>query len=891
MRAPRSKRPVTRARGHLASRLGRARSSAAPPSEARAWPSVLRWAALLWLVALAWPTAAAAAPGPTGPSMVLHGPQLRPLLILAEVPGEVYGQPIVEIRFEGNRRVESEAMLLELESSVGELVTRDRLAADLRRLWSLGYFEDVRVEGELSSRGVLLTYVVTERPTVRKIIVEGNDKVKLDDINEVLDLEKNEVLDLGKVKDNVEKVKNLYTESGLFLADVSYEIRAVPDEPGKVDLALVVTESTAVIVRGISFVGNTAFTDRELRKNVGTRVGGYLSVAFPKRAGGVFNREAFQTDYQFLRSFYGDRGYLDASPKDPELSLSADRRFVYLTIPIDEGPQYTIGTIDAREALLPGEKELFSPEVLAESIDPVLKPGDVASLGKVQQIREDIELRYKDAGYANVNVISNSRQDKEKLELHMTLEVQKGPLVYIERIEISGNEKTSDKVIRREMLLAEGDLYSETGKEESQFRVLRLGYFSAATISATRGSADDKVVLEVEVTEQLTGTFQIGAGFSTIENFVLQAQVQYDNFLGRGSTVSVVAQLSSLRRLFNLSYFTRYFLDSKWNFVFNVFNSQNIFPSFSRTSTGFRVSWGYPIIRDLTLFLGYNLEYVTVGFGLPGSVGGVFSPGSLVSIPQSALINNLFSNGLTSAFTARLMYDTRDNFLFPTQGMFHQLNTEFASRFLGSQNEYNRYLLDSRFYFPVIKSKQAFRAWLVFKTRLQVGFIHNNLPQGVPIFERYFPGGIYGDGQIRGFPLRSLGPRILVASSPDPTATLFPYGIGGNLLTSLNAELEFMVIPPANIKGVLFYDMGNAFNTEPLYCAEANPELLPKADPCGKWSFKNLRYSVGFGFRWQSPIGPLRFEWGIPLDRMRPTQLLGRGEDPIVFEFSIGNSF
>ncbi|MEM9461647.1 MAG: outer membrane protein assembly factor BamA [Myxococcota bacterium] len=866
-----------RARLHTGSRTG-------------LWVLSLLWIAIFWSV----PASAS-----VGPSIVRHGPWLRPVLMLAQVPGDLYGQPIVEIRFEGNRRVESEAMLLELESSVGELVTRGKLAADLRRLWGLGYFEDIQVEGELSSRGAILTYTVVERPTIRKIVVEGNDKVKLDDINEVLDLEKNEVLDLGKVKANVEKVKALYTDSGLFLADVSYELRAVADEPGKTDLALVITESTEVIVRGISFVGNTAFTDKELRRNIGTRVGGYLSVAFPKRAGGVFNREAFQTDYQFLRSFYGDRGYLDASPKDPELSLSADRRFVYLTIPIDEGPQYMVGELRAREVLLPGEQELFSEEVLAESIDPILRVGDVASLGKIQQIREDIELRYKDAGYANVNVISNSRQDKEKLELYMTLEVQKGPLVYIERIDITGNEKTADKVIRREMLLSEGDLYSETGKEQSQFRVLRLGYFSNVDVSTSRGSADDKVVLNVEVTEQLTGTFQIGAGFSTIENFVLQAQVQYDNFLGRGATVSVVAQLSSLRRLFNLSYFTRYFLDSKWNFVFNVFNSQNIFPSFSRTSTGFRVSWGYPILRDLTVFLGYNLEFVRVGFGLPGSVGGVFSPGSLVSIPQQALINNLFSNGLTSAITGRIQYDTRDNFLFPTQGMFHQLRGEFANRLLGSQNEYNRYLLDSRFYFPVIKSKQAFRAWLVFKTRLQVGYIHNRLAQGVPIFERYFPGGIFGDGQIRGFPLRSLGPRILVASSPNPTASLFPYGIGGNLLTSLNAELEFMIIPPANIKGVLFYDMGNAFNTEGLYCAEPSPELLPKSDPCllldddypQRRGLRDLRYSIGFGFRWQSPIGPLRFEWGIPLDRQRPTQLLTRGEDPIVFEFSIGNSF
>jgi outer membrane protein insertion porin family len=839
-------------------------------------------------------SAASAQGGVTAAPLPVAGLRpIDPLLIvaLAEVPAEIYGQPIVEIRFEGNRRVESEAMLLELDSQVGELVQARTLAADLRRLWGLGYFEDVRVEGELTSRGAVLTYVVEERPTIRKITVEGNEKIKLDDINEQLDLEKNEVLDLGKVKENVEKVKALYTESGLFLAQVSYELRPVPDEPGKVDLALVISEAKEVIVRGIDFTGNKAFDDKELRKHIQTRVGGYLSIAFPKRAGGVFNREAFQQDYAFIRSFYGDHGYLEASFKDPELSLSADRRFVYLTIPVDEGPQYKVGKLEAREVLARGEVELFSEEVLAESIDPVIKPGDVASIGKIQTIREDIERRYKDHGHANVNVVSDSRLDKEKLLLYETLSVQKGPLVYIERIEISGNEKTADKVIRREMLLSEGDLYSETAKEQSQFQVLRLGYFSNVDVSTSRGSADDKIIINVEVTEQLTGTFQIGAGFSTIENFVLQGQVSYDNFLGRGSTVTVVAQLSSLRRLFNLSYFTRYFLDSKWNFVFSVFNSQNIFPSFSRRASGFNVSWGYPIVRNLTVFLGYNLEYVRVGFGTFGTVGGVFSPGSLVTVPTSALISNLFVNGITSALTSRIQYDTRDNFLFPTQGMFHQLRGEFASKYFGSVNRYNRYILDTRFYFPVIRSEQAFRAWLVFKTRLQVGFVHSGEANGVPIFERFFPGGIYGAGEIRGFRLRSLGPKINVARSADPTDRLVPYEVGGNLLTALNTEFEFMIIPPANIKGVVFFDMGNAFNTEPLYCGEANPELLPKSDPCAIWKLRDLRYAMGFGFRWQSPIGPLRFEWGFPLDRQRPTDFLRRGDDPVVFEFAIGNSF
>ena len=810
-------------------------------------------------------------------------------LLFAEVEDSIYGQPIVEIRFEGNRRVESEAMLLELDSSVGELVTEAKLAADLRRLWALGYFEDVRVEGEMKPEGAVLTYVVQERPTVRKIVVEGNSKIKLEDINEVLDLEKNEVLDLGKVKANVEKVQALYTEEGFFLADVSYAIRPVKDQPGKTDVILIVNESAEVVVRGITFVGNKALSDAQLSRVIQTRVGSYLSL-ITKRAGGVFNRDAFQQDFSFLKSFYFQHGYLDVQIKDPEISLSRDRRFVYITIPVEEGPQYRIGELRAKEVVAKGEEPLLPAEILNESIRPVLRKGDVADMGKVDRIRDDLERKYKDSGYAYVNVVPNARPDRENLLLYLVLEVQKGPLVYIERINIIGNEKTADKVIRRELRVGEGDLYSETGKEQSEFSVLRLGYFEDVTVSTSKGSQANQIVLNVEVDERLTGTFQVGAGFSTIERFVLQAQVSQDNFLGWGGTVSLVAQLSSLRRLFNFSYFTRYFLDSNFQFVLNVFNSRNIFPSFTRDSTGFKVSWGYPMpwLRNLTVFLGYDLEYIQVGLGTGGSQGGIFSPGS-IEVPQDALISNLFANGLTSAVTSRIAYDTRDNFLYPTEGQFHQLQGKFASRYFGSQNLYNQYMFDSRFYFPVIRSQQSFRAWLVFKTRLQVGYIHGPAKRGVPIFERFFPGGIFGDGGIRGFRLRSLGPKFPVISSPDPTASGIPYSIGGNLLTAFNAEFEFMIVPPANIKGVLFYDMGNAFNTEPQYCREPNP-LLPKADPCDNFAFRNLRYSMGFGIRWQSPIGPLRFEWGIPLDRQRTTALVA-GDDPITFEFNIGNSF
>jgi outer membrane protein insertion porin family len=821
----------------------------------------------------------------------------------AGVPQELYGQPIVDIRFEGNRRVESEAMLLELESHIDAVVNPRNLATDIKRLWGLGKFDDIRVEGELTPSGVVLTYTVKERPTIRKIVVEGNSKIKLDDINEQLDLKLNAILDVGAVRANIEKIKQLYVEKGFFLAEVTYGLRPVEDEVGKVDVQIVISEAAETIVRKITFIGNQAFTDDELRKHMITRVGGYLSVV-TKKAGGVFNKEAFAGDFQMLKQYYTDNGYLDANVKDPELSLSPDRRFVYVTVPVDEGPQYRVGKIRAKEVLGRGEKALYGEQVLAESISPVIKEGDIASMGKIQTIIQDIERRYKDAGHAYVNVIPDGRQDRENLKLYMTLEVGKGPLVYIERINISGNDKTADKVIRREMALREGDLYSESAKEQSEFNAMRLGYFNQVTISTSKGTAEDKIVLNVEVTERLTGTFQVGAGFSTIENFVLQAQIQYDNFLGRGTTVTLVAQMSSLRRLFNLAYITRYFLDSRWNFSFNIFNSRNVFPGFSRESTGVRLSWGYPIPRvpNLILFAGYSFEYIKVGFGNFGSFGGAYGGGLFTGgaystlYSGSALISNLFNNGITSAITGSLRYDTTDNYLFPTEGMRHEIRGEFASKYWGSQNQFNRYDANFRFYFPIIRSKQAFRAWLVFKARLQVGYIHSPLEKGVPVFERYFPGGIFGDGGIRGYRLRSLGPQIKVQSGADPTATLIPYPIGGNLLTALNLEFEFMMVPPANIKGVVFMDIGNAFNTEPLYCVEANPSEQPKSDPCtllrkGAPSyFKSLRRSIGFGFRWQSPIGPLRFEWGFPLDRLPPTEFY-YGDEPVVFEFNVGNSF
>lgn len=856
--------------------------------------SLLRWAlrfASLWVPALLCFALRPANAARLGQSDESGQPQLSAAQLCK-------GKTIQEIELQGNRRVESGAILQELVSEAKGVCQPSTIAADIRALWALGFFSDIEVQGEPAPGGIKLIYKIVERPTVRKVVVEGHDRIKIDDINEVLDIERNEVLDLGKIAQNVAKVRSLYAENGFFLATIDYGVREIPKQPGRVDVVFTVSESDEVTVREVIFVGNRAVSDKELQQNIFTRPGSFFSV-LSKQAGGVFNRDYFAQDYALLRQYYADQGYHDADFQDAELSLSPDRRYVHVRIPVKEGKRYSIGSLGASETLEGEQSEaLFSKKDLEDTMAPILRKGDIASAAKINEVREALELQYKDVGYAYVNVILDARPDKKKQEYHVHFDVQKGPLVYIEKVDINGNAKTADKVIRREIPIFEGDVYSESAKERTRMRVMRLGYFSEVNVSTSRGSADNKIVLNVEVTEQLTGSFQVGAGYSAVESFVFNAQISYNNFLGRGASVRLNAERSSNRTQFSFNYYTRYFMDSNWSFILNLFHMQLGNYGYARGSTGGEVSFGYPLssARNVTLFAGYNLQKIDISFGsrAGGGIGGFGGLGGVnplvAAIGDRALVRNLYRGGLTSSAILRLNIEGRDSMLFPTRGYYQDFRVEIASPYLGSQNIFNRYASDTRFYVPVVPTEKAFRAWVVFKTRLQLGWIHNRRRDGVPIAERYTPGSIYGHGGLRGFPARQLGPRLLVNSDPDPKGRPIAHPIGGNLLTALNLELESMLVPQANIKALVFMDVGNAFNTERLLCDVPNPDQLPKADPCAPWSLRNLRYSAGFGVRWRSPIGPLRFEWGFPLDRITGTELLPE-EQRMMFEFNVGTGF
>ncbi len=482
-----------------------------------------------------------------------------------------------------------------------------------------------------------------------------------------------------------------------------------------------------------------------------------------------------------------------------------------------------------------------------------------------------------DRGYAYANVLPLTKPIPGKDQIQLIFEIERGKKAYFERINVRGNSKTRDKVIRREMKIAEGELFNNTNLEISKRRINALGFFEKVDVSTKRGSSDEFVEVNVEVSERPTGTFQIGAGFSSVENFIAQAQISQNNLFGRGQTLTLQAQLSSLRQLFLVRFVEPYFLDTSWTFAFDLYNQSRAFGGFSRNAKGGDLTWGYPLSYEARAFLTYKLEDVNIITGTRG-----FADFGAVREPIEATdVANLYRGGVTSSLRASLSWDSRNNRLFTTEGWYHTIFAEWADEYTASENVFLRYGGFTRYY-------KELGGPFVLHTNAEVGLTTSRDSLGVPIAERYLIGGIF---DVRGFRPRSLGPVLSTGRSPDDPQRAIP--LGGNLQIILNSEIEFPLFKRVGISGVVFFDMGNAYNLEDRYCSGLErvreAESL-KFDPCFRFPdslISGIRKSVGFGFRWFSPIGPLRFEWGIPLDRqIRPD---GQAEEPLVFEFTIGN--
>lgn len=775
-------------------------------------------------------------------------------LFYVQLPGELFAQAMLfpqtegvivdEIRLKGNKRNSNEDLLFYIKQQRGKALDLAIISADVKRLYKMKLYDDIQVDLDTEGGRNILTYYFQEKPAISKITMEGNSEIKKDDLLELLDIRAASPLDVEAINRNVEKLRAHYAKEGYFLAEIKSRIE--PVEGNNVDLIFEIKEYDKVKVKRITINGNKALSDDSIKEHIFTREQSLMGML---TGAGEYSEDEYKKDLQRVAAWYAENGYPQAKVTDSHVELSPDRRFIYVSLSVEEGEFATIDEVDVSGDFIGDKEELMS--LIS------VKPGQDY---KLSQLFEDVRMLqdyYGDQGYAYANIEPLRAEGKVPNSMSINYSISKGERVKIGKIIITGNVKTADKVIRREILVTEGEYYRGSYVRESEGSIQRTGYFDKVTVT-TQAAEDPRYInVLVEVTERSTGSFQIGAGFSSSEKFIGTLQVSYDNFLGRGQFLTAQATISSLRQLFNVQFFDPYFFDSLWRFRVSVFNYAYEYTDFTRSSYGGNLGFGYPFTRDLTLDLTYTIENVEVKTNQFES--------------QQRKIGDLMRGGLTSSVNATLTWDKRNNRLLPTDGFMLQGSIDVADEYIGSQTEYIRLIGRGRAYFNVF--------WrVVLKFNLELGLIANwNGPgKEVPVFERFFVGG---PNSVRGFERGGLGPtRSYTSNLSDPASTLTKLSIGGDKQLVFNAELEVPILASMGISAVAFFDMGNAFNED--------QDLSLKIDWFSdeKNRSSTLRSAMGFGLRWMSPMGLLRFEWGFPLKPMK-------NEEKYVFEFSIGNAF
>ena len=789
------------------------------------------------------------------------------------------GLPLTVIEISGNRRVAKEDIATYLRMKPGHLFKVDNLTNDVRALWDSGFFDDIEVDLTRNDKGVALRFLVRERPNIKEIIFDNNDEIDDEKLAEAVEIKPNTILSVPAVRRSVQKIKDAYSEKGYFLADVEYTVE--PQRDNEVIVRFKIAEHQPVTVRRVTFIGNESVSDAELRENMQTGAGSLLSFG----SGGPYRQDMFERDVLMINALYYDKGYMSVQIGTPRVMLTPDREGIDITVVIHEGPRYKIRQLKVFERDNEGRE--IEPLGGRRNLRNMLRAhsGDWFNRAELIKDLQAIRTLYRDAGFANVEAEPETELDPINHQVDIIVPIRRGPPVRIERIEIKGNTKTRDKVLRREMEIDEGQLFSETGLEQSKRRITALGYFERVDVSTEQGSSPDRIIINFEIGERPTGTFQVGAGFSSVENFIATAQVQQANLFGNGQSLALQAQLSGLRQLVTLRFYEPYFLNSDWSQSIELFDTLYVFPDFSRRSLGGALTFGYALVQPwLRISLTATTQWDSVNTSPTNTFFG--STAGFVSIFQRLPLANLFNDGRTISLRPAITYDTRDNRLFPSSGIFLQASTEWANSALGSEIEFLRHRFTGRFYVPLGLNTGTPGSGFVLKMNTEFGLVTSPHPEGVPIFARFFLGGIL---DVRGYRLRTIGSRLPLNTSLDVNAPPIANGanIGGNLEAYQNLELEFPIIDKVGIRGVVFFDAGNSWNTENQFCRTTPaPQFNKVVSPCfdGISSLQNVRTSTGFGIRWFSPLGPLRFEWGFPLAPLPY-------EESSVFEFTIGNFF
>ena len=722
----------------------------------------------------------------------------------------------VEIR--GVRRIDPAALLPKVTVKEGDLFSPAAVEASIQALYRTGYFDRVDAESEGSEGGIALVFIVHERPVLVDVTFEGNKKIGADSLKGRIDAKTQTFLDPQQLDDWARKIKAYYAEEGLYHAEVTPVVKALNEEQAGV--VFQIDEGTPIRVRAVRFTGNRAFEARTLQKQIKTAPHFWLTSWWT--TADRYQDTVIDADVERLREFYLDRGYIQVVVTRPAAEPSADKKWIDLAFSIDEGSQFTIGKVD-----VDGQAKI-GPDLLRAQIQS--RPGAIVNRGKVREDRNRLTEFYGERGYLFANANPDWVPAGEKT-IDLVYRITEGELVTVREIQITGNDKTRDRVIRRELRFNEQETINTKQIRRSYQRLLNLNFFEGVEISP-KDVAPGWVDIDVHVKEKLTGVFSIGGNYSSTDRLGAVTDITLGNLFGRGQLLRAKVEVGKRRSNFSFTFREPYLFDSNVSGTAELFNEQRDFTqAYEEKRRGGGVTLGRPFGEYESASLNFRVEALEIFDVQPDA-------------PK--LIRDQAGKSTTHSLTLTLNRDTRDFVFDPTEGGKTTFSLEHAGTFLGGENGYVKATGTMGRYLPL---------WWdhVLSLHGRVGYAHGIDGDRLPISERFFVGGI---NSIRGFKFGKAGPR-------DPkTDEIF----GGDKELVFNLEYLIPLVPEAKVKAVLFYDHGRGF------------------DDSERITLSGLKQAAGFGLRWFSPIGPLRYEWGWNL---RP----GPNERKNVQEFSIGALF
>lgn len=837
---------------------------------------------------------------------------------------------ISSITVQGNQRLEADTIRSYLRLRVGQRYDRATLDQALKDLAATELFKDFQIT---DNSGALIIQV-TENPVINRVILEGNKRLKEDKIRPEIKLSPRQIFTRSKVRADVARIIELYKRQGRFAATV--EPKMVQLDQNRVDVVFEINEGPKSKVRQINIIGNEAFKDGQLKEEMATKEQGLLTILSSNTS---YDPDRMAYDQQKLKLFYLSEGYADFRVVSAVAELTSNKQDFIITYVVEEGERYKFADVKVES-----EIRDFQAENLAALLP--MKKGDWYNGKLVEDTIESLTETAGLYGYAFADINPEFNRNAETREMSITFNIAESPRTYVERIDVNGNTLTQDKVIRREFRLNEGDAFNSFGVKRTENRINSLGYFQEnLEIERKEGSAPDRIILETNVEEKPTGELSLSAGFSSIENFILQASVRQRNFRGKGQQLSASVNYSSYSRSVELGFTEPYLLDRNISIGGSIYrrdlNSFNFVgnrreTTFEQVTTGFQVNVGVPLTEFLSAFGRYSLNYDDVS--LDEDI--YFFGGQCDPLIAGRYLCDAIGTRTTSLLGLTLAYDNRDNRIRPTRGHSLTLTGEFAG--LGGSVRYARAIAAASKHFNLGSN-------FILTTSIQGGYIQ-------PFADAPFPGSdrvrltdrfFLGEPQIRGFDIRGVGPRVIRYGSVDLTDPLNPIlnteqrqsvddALGGRAMYQGRVEIDIPLGSGAKELGLrpsVFLDVGSVFKVrQPALTTLAN--FRDPADGRTKFLCRNAstgqvqfgtqasttdangvvtfagnfdqcptnfsplapfeerffgdswkpRVSIGAGVNWNSPFGPFRIDFAYALRKEE-------GDDTKRFSFNVGTQF